>query len=89
MKVEEKIPHMVTWWQEANKQLQKSGLRKEMFSEMVRESNLEFRDGTDHMFTQLAENQVPVLILSAGVGDLVTTSASSAQISVWLRNNAK
>ena len=57
--------------------------------EMVRESNLEFRDGTDHMFTQLAENQVPVLILSAGVGDLVTTSASFAQISVWLRHNSK
>ena len=71
MPVEEKVPHMLMWYHEANKQLQNSGLRKEMFAGMVQESNLEFRDGTNDMFVSLANANVPVLLLSAGLGDLV------------------
>lgn len=71
MPVEEKVPHMLMWYHEANKQLQNSGLRKEMFAGMVQESNLEFRDGTNEMFVSLANANVPVLLLSAGLGDLI------------------
>ena len=74
MTVEEKIPHMVTWWKEANVQLQTSGLKREMFRDMVKISNLELRDGTNDMFVSLSRAQVPVLLLSAGVGDLVCFS---------------
>ena len=71
MTVDEKVPHMITWWKEANKQLQKSGLKKHMFRDMVKISNLELRDGTNDMFVSLSRAEVPILLLSAGVGDLV------------------
>jgi hypothetical protein len=67
----EKYENIGSRWQEANKQLQRSGLKKSMFRDMVEESNLEFRDGTDDFFVELAKSDVPVLLLSAGVGDLV------------------
>lgn len=64
---------MVTWWTEANKQLQQSGLKKEWFPVMVKESNLELRDKTNDFFVKLSEAKVPVLLLSAGVGELVSS----------------
>jgi len=70
---EEKIPHMVTWYEEANKALQKSGVNKDWFKKMVSESNCELRDNTNILFNHLTTNNVPILVLSAGCGDIVTT----------------
>jgi len=69
--IEEKIPHMVEWYTAANKALQKSGVSKDWFKKMVSESNCELRDDTDLLFNLLTSNQVPILVLSAGCGDLV------------------
>jgi hypothetical protein len=49
MSIEEKTPHMVAWYKEANKALQKSGVHKSNFSEMVRASNVELRDNSDEV----------------------------------------
>jgi hypothetical protein len=40
MSIAEKIPYMLKWYHEANEQLQKSGLRKDMLADMVKASNL-------------------------------------------------
>lgn len=71
MSIEDKIPHMVAWYTEANRALQKSGVRKSDFSAMVAASNVEFRDATSTMLTILAGSSIPVLVLSAGIGDLI------------------
>lgn len=71
MSVEEKIPFIVEWYSEANRILQKSRVKKEFFPEMVAAANLEFRTETNAMFDYLANIKVPILILSAGLGDVI------------------
>lgn len=71
MTSEEKTPYMVEWYTKANKLLQDCGVNKDMFSQMVKASNVEFRDDTDTMLDLLNQEGVPVLILSAGLGDLL------------------
>ena len=38
---------------------------------MVTESNCELRDDTDKMLGMMQEADIPVLVMSAGVGDLI------------------
>merc|ERR1711936_320242 len=68
---EEKIPIMIQWYQEANRCLADSGVKLQWLPLMVQQSNVELRDETDHMLEILKTNEVPVLVLSAGVGDLI------------------
>jgi hypothetical protein len=42
-----------------------------MIPKMVNGSNVELRVGTDALLNRLLADKVPVLVLSAGVGDLV------------------
>jgi len=71
IKIEDKIPLMVEWYQEANNLLAESQVKKDWFPEMVAASNCELRDDTDLMLKLLADNNIPVLVLSAGLGDLI------------------
>ena len=68
---EEKIPIMIQWYQEANRCLADSGVKLPWLPLMVKQSNVELRDQTDNMLKTLHSNEVPVLVLSAGVGDLI------------------
>ena len=68
---EEKIPIMIQWYQEANRCLADSGVKLPWLPLMVEQSNVELRDQTDNMLKTLHSKEVPVLVLSAGVGDLI------------------
>jgi len=76
LSIEEKMPHIIEWYSEANKILQKSKVRKEFFPEMVAASSLQFRNETNEMFDHLAKIHVPILILSAGLGDIIQEAIS-------------
>ena len=69
--LEEKIPIMIQWYQEANRCLADSGVKLPWLPLMVEQSNVELRDQTDNMLKTLHNKEVPVLVLSAGVGDLI------------------
>jgi len=71
IEIEKKIPIMIEWYREANRALADSKVKKDWFPEMVAASNCELRDDTDLMMNLLAENKIPVLVLSAGLGDLI------------------
>lgn len=68
---EEKLPHMVEWWTKVHELLVEQKIRKELLGQAVRESKVMLRDGFRHFFDRLAEQQVPLLIFSAGVGDVL------------------
>jgi cytosolic 5'-nucleotidase 3 len=72
MTIEQKTPFMVQWYTEANRTLQKSGVHKNDFKKMVMASNVQLRDDSDVMLNFLVDAGIPVLVLSAGVGDLVS-----------------
>ena len=69
--VEEKIPLMIEWYKEANQCLSESGVKQSWIPKMVTQSNCELRDDTDKMLSLLHAADVPVLVMSAGVGDLI------------------
>jgi len=69
--LEKKIPLMIEWYKEANKLLAESKVKSSWFPSMVKESNCELRDGTNTLLNKLHEVNIPVLVLSAGLGNLI------------------
>uniref|UniRef100_UPI0037E8625C 7-methylguanosine phosphate-specific 5'-nucleotidase-like isoform X1 n=1 Tax=Semicossyphus pulcher TaxID=241346 RepID=UPI0037E8625C len=69
--VEEKLPLMVEWWTKVHELLIQQRIRKDLLAQAVKESNAMLRDGYTVFFDRLAEQQVPLLIFSAGVGDIL------------------
>ncbi|XP_064598377.1 cytosolic 5'-nucleotidase 3-like [Liolophura sinensis] len=71
MTVEEKYPYMVEWWTLGHELLIQSNVTKHKLEEMVRDSKAKLREGCDWFFEQLHKQEVPLLIFSAGLGDLI------------------
>ncbi|KAI9551378.1 hypothetical protein GHT06_021711 [Daphnia sinensis] len=69
--VEEKIPLMIEWYDGAHELLENSNLFKHDFALMVKENPIEFRDGTLQFMKDLNEASIPILVFSAGVGDVI------------------
>jgi len=68
---EKKVPLMVEWYSSANRLLSEAGVHKDWFSDMVETSSCELRDDTGTLMSTLEKEEVPVLIFSAGLGDLI------------------
>ncbi|XP_061611592.1 7-methylguanosine phosphate-specific 5'-nucleotidase-like isoform X1 [Phyllopteryx taeniolatus] len=72
--VEEKLPFMVEWWTKVHHLLVEQKIRKDLLAPAVRESNAAtsmLRDGYRVFFDHLAQRDVPLLIFSGGVGDVL------------------
>ncbi|XP_049615457.1 7-methylguanosine phosphate-specific 5'-nucleotidase-like isoform X1 [Syngnathus scovelli] len=72
--VEEKLPFMVEWWTKAHHLLVEQKIRKDLLAPAVRESTSDtaiLRDGYQVFFDHLAHRNVPLLIFSGGVGDVL------------------
>ncbi|KAI1896456.1 hypothetical protein AGOR_G00094980 [Albula goreensis] len=69
--VEEKLPHMVEWWTKAHDLLIQQKIRKDLLAQVVRESDAMLREGYKVFFDQLQEHNIPLLIFSAGIGDVL------------------
>lgn len=71
LSTEEKLPLMVEWWTKVHELLIEQKIRKDMLAQAVRESRTMLREGYNEFFDHLAEQQVPLLIFSAGIGDVL------------------
>jgi len=73
MSIQDKIPHMVEWYVKSHDCMvdMEPPLMKPGIEIMVRDSNIHLRDGATTMISALAKEEVPVLVLSAGLGDVV------------------
>ncbi|KAG7325338.1 hypothetical protein KOW79_011654 [Hemibagrus wyckioides] len=69
--VEEKIPHMVEWWMRAHDLLIQQKIKKVQLAQAVKGSGAKLREGYKSFFKVLKQNSVPLLIFSAGVGDIL------------------
>ncbi|XP_021367852.1 cytosolic 5'-nucleotidase 3-like isoform X1 [Mizuhopecten yessoensis] len=69
--VSEKIPLMIEWWTKAHELLVHCGLTKQSIRKMVETSSVMLRDGTVWLFDHLHANDIPTLIFSAGIGDVL------------------
>ncbi|XP_062331009.1 7-methylguanosine phosphate-specific 5'-nucleotidase-like [Osmerus eperlanus] len=69
--VKEKLPLMVEWWTKVHELLIQQKIRKDLLSQVVKESSAMLREGYKGFFDHLQELHVPLLIFSAGVGDIL------------------
>ncbi|KAI4885673.1 hypothetical protein NFI96_028254 [Prochilodus magdalenae] len=67
----EKVPLMVEWWTRAHDLLVQQQIRKDKLAEVVRESDAMLRDGYQVFFNSLKQHSIPLLIFSAGLGDIL------------------
>nr|XP_023854911.1 cytosolic 5'-nucleotidase 3 [Salvelinus alpinus] len=68
---EEKLPLMVEWWTKAHTLLVQQRIRKDLLQDVVKESDAMLREGYQLFFDHLQEHNIPLLIFSAGVGDVL------------------
>ncbi|XP_055339985.1 7-methylguanosine phosphate-specific 5'-nucleotidase-like isoform X2 [Paramacrobiotus metropolitanus] len=71
LSVEEKVPHMRTWWTRAHDLLIKVNFELSWLSKMVQESSVELRERTGVLFAIIDHCGIPLLIYSAGIGDII------------------
>ncbi|XP_041672718.1 cytosolic 5'-nucleotidase 3-like [Cheilinus undulatus] len=69
--IEEKLPLMVEWWTKAHELLVQQEIRKDLLAMVVRESDAMLREGYQLFFDHLHEHSIPLLIFSAGIGDIL------------------
>ncbi|XP_061199202.1 7-methylguanosine phosphate-specific 5'-nucleotidase [Neopsephotus bourkii] len=78
--MEEKGPLMVEWWSRVHELLTQQNIRKGDIAQIVRESGVMLRDGFKELFDQLHKYSVPLLIFSAGVGDVLEEILRQASV---------
>ncbi|XP_072224908.1 7-methylguanosine phosphate-specific 5'-nucleotidase-like isoform X2 [Leuresthes tenuis] len=78
--VEEKLPLMVEWWTKAHELLVEQKVRKDLLATAVHESEARLRDGYKLFFDHLHEHNIPLLIFSAGIGDILEEVIRQAKV---------
>ncbi|XP_023258960.1 7-methylguanosine phosphate-specific 5'-nucleotidase [Seriola lalandi dorsalis] len=69
--IDEKLPLMVEWWTKAHELLVQQKIRKDLLAKVVQESDAMLREGYQLFFDHLHEHSIPLLIFSAGIGDVL------------------
>ena len=71
LSAEEKIPLMVEWYSAINNLLLSDGINKEDVESAVARSGVLLRDGVSQIIDWCGEHHVPLLVFSAGIGDVL------------------
>lgn len=72
MSVQDKIPHMLQWWTQSHKEIVNDNYDKEKLRKIVKDSPmLKLRSRFVEFFTLLEEFDVPLVIFSGGIGDVI------------------
>uniref|UniRef100_H2ZQP4 5'-nucleotidase n=1 Tax=Ciona savignyi TaxID=51511 RepID=H2ZQP4_CIOSA len=68
---DEKAPFMIEWWCTAHEIMISANVKKSSIRQAVAESNVMLKENCNWMFQLLHQKSVPLLIFSAGVGDVL------------------
>lgn len=77
-----RISQMETWWRKHLDLLIKYNVDKNILKNTVLSTSLKFREDLSDLFTFIDKNNIPCLIFSAGIGDLITKLLNSRSISL-------
>lgn len=69
--IEEKTAKMVEWWNRHFNLLVKHGFSKQLIGQIAGEKNTIFRGGSLELMDFLRDKNIPLVIMSAGLGDLI------------------
>ncbi|KAK6726899.1 hypothetical protein RB195_004911 [Necator americanus] len=68
---EEKVPYMVEWWTKAHENYITFGIHRDDIENIVRDVHIKLRDGANDMMKHLETASIPLLLFSAGVGNVI------------------
>jgi len=71
LSLEEKIPVMKEWYSKAHESLLEENITLDSISEAVRDADTRLRTGASEMISILQAHRVPLLIFSAGIGNVI------------------
>ena len=71
MTIEEKISHMINWRTKTNRLIMKCQITKSSLRECVEKSITHLRAECKIFFKSLEDHQIPLLVFSAGRGDII------------------
>lgn len=71
MPLAEKKNHMKYWWEAHLSLIVKYGLTKSVIEDIINKRKIQFRPGAHEFISLLATHNIPILILSAGIGDII------------------
>ncbi|CEP14137.1 hypothetical protein [Parasitella parasitica] len=77
---DEKVPYMMDWWNKAHASLIKHRLSKHDLAEMAAQVKLEMRSGIKDVLDRCKESQVPFLVFSAGIGNIIEEILKQANL---------
>jgi len=80
MPVAEKCPKMVEWWQKHLDLLVKYKMNKCVIEKVIKDSSTRLRDNISNFFSLTMKKNIPVLILSASVGDMIQEYLKSNRV---------
>jgi cytosolic 5'-nucleotidase 3 len=69
--MQEKLPAMEEWWSKHLELIVASGMKKEIILDIVNKNYLPPRDGFEEFINFLNKQNIPILILSSGLGDII------------------
>ncbi|GFO02907.1 5'-nucleotidase [Plakobranchus ocellatus] len=69
--IEEKVPKMIEWWHKGHALLTSCHLTRDTLIPIVSDSMARLRNGCKDFFNQLHSLDIPILIFSAGIGDVI------------------
>uniref|UniRef100_F1L1I5 5'-nucleotidase n=1 Tax=Ascaris suum TaxID=6253 RepID=F1L1I5_ASCSU len=82
MTSEEKAPYMVEWWQKSNDYILETKYTEDDIEDLVAKSSIDLRDDVDLMIHDLDRHAVPLLIFSAGIGNIIDICLRKKMVNV-------
>ncbi|OXA65068.1 cytosolic 5'-nucleotidase 3 [Folsomia candida] len=80
MTLQQKIPLMIEWYTQSQNVLVEYRVTKSQIKEMVLKSRAFLRDGAKEVLSMLNMHRIPVLIFSAGVGNILESVLEREQV---------
>lgn len=68
---DEKLAVVIEWWTKAKSFLLSSNMNQLLLRDIVYESKMELRKGVQKFIMELMHSEIPILIFSAGLGDVI------------------
>uniref|UniRef100_A0A915BV64 5'-nucleotidase n=1 Tax=Parascaris univalens TaxID=6257 RepID=A0A915BV64_PARUN len=71
MSIAEKTPHMENWWKTAHEHIIEAKFTRQAIEKFVETSKIELRDEAEAMVADLCRQNIPLIIFSAGIGNVI------------------
>jgi HAD superfamily hydrolase (TIGR01544 family) len=71
MTKEEKLPFMIEWWEKAQQVIVDTGITRDDLRTIIQSSWTHLRRNCKTFFKALEDNDIPCLVFSAGLGDVI------------------